>query len=218
LRTRLWLLALVVIVSAAVPMEAARDKTPPPDLSGKWKLNDDVTYRMMQGMRERGSHFGGPGGMGGGRRPGGSGGGGGRPPGGGSRPEFGRRPEHREGMPMESLDELTITQQDQVVTITDSAGRSRALQTHGKKVKDESAPGGPATVKARWKDGALEVTIKPQRGPKRTESWVITNDRKRLFLTLTLDGGPPFPMRRAYDRVEEAPAKDSSKDPAAAPS
>jgi hypothetical protein len=201
-----WMLPLLAVLLPALPARAATEKSPPPDLSGKWKLNEDVTYRMMQGMRERepGSGRGGMRGAGGGRRPGGHGGGG-RPTGDGSQ----RRPEPHGGPPvsLESLDELTITQQEGVVTITDAAGRSRVLRTDGKQVREEGSPGGPATVKAKWKDRALEVTVKPQKGPKRTESWVITNDRKRLFLTLTMDGGPRFPIRRAYDLVspEEEP-------------
>jgi hypothetical protein len=103
---------------------------------------------------------------------------------------------------LEALDEVTFVQRQGEVTITDSTGRTRKLRTDWKKVKDESAPGGPETVRARWKeDGTLEVRIKPEEGPKLTESWIITNDRKRLFLALTLDGGPPFPIRRAYDLV-----------------
>ncbi|HYN20165.1 MAG TPA: hypothetical protein VE078_04335 [Thermoanaerobaculia bacterium] len=207
-----WTLPLLAVLLPALPARAATEKNPPPDLSGRWKLNEDVTYRMMQGMRERGSG-GGPDGMrgaGGGGRPGGHGGGR-RPAGDGSR----RRPEHHGGPPvsLESLDELTITQKEGVVTITDAAGRSRVLRTDGKKVREEGAPGGPATVKAKWKDRALEVTVKPQKGPKRTESWVITNDRKRLFLTLTMDGGPRVPIRRAYDLVSQGEDQETPAPP-----
>lgn len=220
-----WKMSLLAVLVSILPALAATEKSPPPDLSGKWELNEDVTYRMMQGARERG-FGGGHGGMrgpGGGRPPGGTGGGGGRHPGGGSRPVFGDGgggPEHRERLSMESLDELTITQQEGVVTIMDSTGRSRVLHTDGKKAREEEAPGGPATVKAKWKDGALEVRVKPAEGPKRTETWVITNDRKRLFLTLTVDGGPRMPIRRAYDLVvpEEEKGEDAAAEPSLPPS
>lgn len=190
-RARILILAAMLVLPAVA--SSAREKTPPPDLSGSWKFNDDVSWRLMQGMRER--EAGPRGGM---RRPGG----GGPPPEGEGGPGGPRRPRTARVEPpafLADLDELTITQKDGAVTITDGSGRSRVLSTDGKKVRDDSGPGGPATVRASWKDGALVVKVKPEKGPGRTESWVISNDRKRLFLTITLEDGPPFPMRRAYD-------------------
>jgi hypothetical protein len=100
---------------------------------------------------------------------------------------------------MHDLDELTIVQKDGEVTITDLGGQSRVLKPGGKKVKVEG-PRGKETVRASWNDGSLVVKIKPEKGPSRTETWTPSNDGKRLFLTLSMSGGPPVPMRRAYDR------------------
>jgi hypothetical protein len=104
-------------------------------------------------------------------------------------------------MTMHDLDELKIVQADGEVTITDNGGRSRILKPTGKKVKVEG-PHGKETIRASWKDGSLVVKIKPEKGKERTETWTPSNDGKRLFLTLSMSGGPPVPMRRAYDRAE----------------
>lgn len=177
----------------------AREKAPEPDLSGTWTFNDEVTARLMQGMRDQGR--GGPGGPGGPmRRPGGGPGGPGAPPpeGGGGRMRRGH--DGPPAMAMQDLEELTIVQKDGEVTITDGGGRSRVLRPTGKKVKVDG-PQGKETVRASWKDGSLVVKVKPEKGPERTETWTPSNDGKRLFLTLSMNGGPPVPMRRAYDRA-----------------
>lgn len=219
-----WLPATVLLMAAAA--EGARKEEPAPDLSGTWKLNDEVTARLMQGMRDRqhGSGFGGSmgrrgGGGPGGGGPGGPGGPGGGFPrggGGGGRPEGGWRGEARgdhdgAGFSFHDLDEVTIVQKEDQVTLTDGAGHARVLWTDGRKVKSEEGPGGAATVRARWEDGSLVVRIKPGKGPERTESWTITNDGKRLFLTLSIDGGPPVPLQRAYDRAEATVAPGSQE-------
>jgi hypothetical protein len=104
---------------------------------------------------------------------------------------------------MEALEELTITQTGSEVTITDKEGRTRVLKTDGSKVMEERGPGGPAEVRASWeKDGTLVVKVKPEEGPKRTESFIVSNDGKHLYVTLTLEGDgrrPERKIRRAYD-------------------
>lgn len=189
---------LVLAALFVATVAGAREKAPEPDLSGTWKFNDEVTARLMQGLRDQERPaFGGPGG------PGGPGGGGspmGRP--GGTMGEGMRRgPGGPPAMAMQDMDELTIVQKDGEVTITDSGGRARVFKPDGKKVKVDG-PHGKETVRASWKDGSLVVKIKPEKGPDRIETWTPSNDGKRLFLTLSMDGGPPVPMRRAYDRGE----------------
>ncbi len=202
-RTRPLVLILAILALPGVAA-SARETPPPPDLSGTWRFNDEVTWRMMQGMREREA------GPRGGMR--------GRPGGGAPLPDAGGGPRSPRVAPVEppaflkDLDEVTIVQKDGAVTITDGSGRSRVLWTDGRKMRDESEPGGPATVRASWKDGSLVVKVKPEKGPGRTESWLVSNDRKRLFLTLTLEKDAPFPMRRAYDQV--AQVVEQAPDPA----
>jgi hypothetical protein len=208
-----WTFALFALAVIA-PAFAAEPTAPQrPQLQGKWKLNEDLTARMRESDRPAG----GPGGgahSGMRRRPGGGGGRGGGfpggPPGG---PGEGRS---RGGPPpsLTALDELTIRQQGDEVTITDQEGHVRTFKTDGSKVRDETAAGGPAELRASWeKDGTLTVKVKPDDGPKRTESYVVANDGKHLYMTLTLEGsGREFKIRRAYDPVTDETATGSGRD------
>jgi hypothetical protein len=206
----------LLVLTALVPaMAASRAEPQRPNLQGKWKLNEDLTARMREEDRPQG-RMGGfrGGGMG---RPGGGGGGGwgrrggggfpGGPPGGGR----GRPGEGRGGgeARFAALDELMIVQQAGEVTITDRDGHARVLKTDGSKVRDETAPGGPAELRASWeKDGTLTVKVKTDEGRSRTESYVVSNDGKHLYVTYLLGGNDrEFKIRRAYDPVaEEKPA------------
>jgi hypothetical protein len=146
-------------------------------------------------------------GGGGGRRGGGGGGFPGGSPGGspGGGMESPGEDRHAEGQrpSLTALNKLTITQSGNDVTITDQEGHARVLRADGSKVRDEKAPGGPTELQAIWDtDGSLTVQVKPDKGPQRTESYVVSNDGKYLYLVLTMKGGgqrPEFKIRRAYD-------------------
>jgi hypothetical protein len=201
-----WTIGLLVVISAAALLTAfSADRTPPPHpkLQGTWKLNEDLTARMREDDRPRGGlegrgGFGGMGRRGGGRRGGGFPGG---PPGGGMGDED-RRPENPRAA-LAAFDELTITQQGDQVTITDKEGRTRVLKTDGSKIRDDKAPAGPTELRASWdKNGILTVEVKPDKGPKRTESYIVSNDGQHLYLTLAIEGNgrrPEMKIRRAYD-------------------
>lgn len=98
------------------------------------------------------------------------------------------------------LDEMTIAQTAETLTITDKAGHQRDLRPNGRKVRDEGAPQGPETLKAYWsKQGNLIVEVTPEKGPRRTETYQISNDRKHLFLTISVEGPEEVRVRRVYD-------------------
>src|SRR5436305_8488191 len=221
-----WAIGLVALTAAAVLLSASASDRPEregADLHGTWKLNEDLTARMRQDDRPPG----GPGGFRGGMGRGGGGGmgrgggrrGGGFPGGPGGQPngEPGDR-ERQGGAPpsFATLDELTIAQQGDQVTIADKAGNTRVLKTDNSKVRDEKAPGGPVELRASWdRDGILTVEVKPDKGPKRTESYIVSNDGKHLYVTLTLDrNGREVKIRRAYDPApeEKAPAPEGDDD------
>lgn len=214
-----WILGLLVLAGVATLLRAD-DKAAPrhPSLAGTWTLNEDMTARMREDDQQSAPR--GNGGYGGGmgrRGGGGHRGGGGRYPGGGSpgggtegsggnsqgssesqRPNFA------------ALDRLTITQAGNQVTITDQEGHARVFRADGSKVRDDKAFGGPAEVQASWdKDGGLVVQVKPDKGPKHTESYIVSNDGKHLYIVLTLEGERGSrKIRRAYDPAtpEEKPA------------
>lgn len=186
---------------------AAAPPSKPQDLHGTWRLNEDLTARMRESERQQEGARPRFGGMAGGGRRGGPGG----TPGGGFEdpPRSGwRGPEPS----VEALAEITIEQSADRVTFTDSAGHRRSFATDNRKVRDEQLPGGPATVRAKWDDaGSLVIEMDPDKGPKRTETWVVSNDRKLLYLTVEMQGGPRpgFKIRRAYDAAAPGSAPTS---------
>jgi hypothetical protein len=245
LETTLGLLALAVtaaILPAAGPAatSASADSASPahtPSLAGTWTLNEDLTLRLQEGDRERGTrekqdygHQGGGrrgGGPGTGGPPGGPGGvgpGGDGDPGESGGPILGEMPFPREDVQRPSfvgLAELTITQQGRQVTITDKAGNVRVLTTDGSKVKDAKGPDGPTEVQAKWeKDGSLTVVVKPAKGPKRVESYIVSNDRKHLYVVFDIGGDAiraGIKIRRAYDPITPAAAPAEKPAPAETP-
>jgi hypothetical protein len=222
-----WTFGLLALAGMATLLRAADDKaaTQHPKLAGTWTLDEDLTARMRENDQQaapRGGFGGGMGrhggGRGGGRRGGGGfpGGGPGGPPGGGAEGagDDARGPEERPSFA--ALDTLAITQAGDQVTVTDQQGHARVFRADGSKVRDDKAFGGPAEVQARWdQDGSLVVQVKPDKGPKRTESYVVSDDGKHLYVVLTLEGSRGSrKIRRAYDpapaeKPEAAPPADS---------
>ncbi len=204
----------LLLGAAVLPVLAAER----PNLQGKWVLNENLTASLSARDREQGEL---PGALEGSSIPGASAR---RPPLGGPAPTEGppiggptagddplgppvpategRAPKDPP-FSLTALNELTITQVDGEITLTDKEGKTRVLKPDGSKVRDEKAPGGSAEVRTSWqKDGTLLVKVRSQSGPDVTESYVISNDRKHLYLTLVLEGDVlhrGFKIRRAYD-------------------
>jgi hypothetical protein len=215
LELTLGLLALATTISmtATLPAAAADAPASPPSLQGTWTLNEDLTARMRESDQQHGAKGGAGGGFhhggggGGGRRGGGGGRGGGTSgdPGSSTATTDATADAHPENQhpSFAALQELTIAQQGHQVTITDKDGHSRVLTADGSKVKDPKALGGPAETQASWdKDGSLVVQTKPDKGPKRTESYIVSDDGKHLYIVLDVEGDgkrPEFKIRRAYD-------------------
>jgi hypothetical protein len=212
-----WTLGLLALAGTATLLRGA-DKAAPqhPSLTGTWTLNEDLTARMREDDQQSAPHNGAFGG-GMGRRGGGGHRGGGRYPGGGSpgggtegSAEAPREQGEGQRPNFAALDTLTITQAGNQVTVTDQEGHARVFRADGSKVRDDKAFGGPAEVQASWDpEGGLVVQIKPDKGPKRTESYIVSNDGKHLYIVLTLEGDRGTrKIRRAYDPAppEEKPA------------
>jgi hypothetical protein len=205
----------VMLVQAALPGRSA--ETRQPNLQGSWKVNADLTARLTKDQAQEGEgHAGGGTGDHGHQGLGGMGpiGGGdnGSPPGVGdwSLAKVRRDAEARREV-VAFLDSLTIVQQAGQITITDQSGHARVLKPDGSKVRDQG-PAGPAQLRASWdRDGSLLVEVKPDKGTRRTEAYVVSNDRKHLFLTVTIPGQQDQ-IVRAYD---PAPAPTAPPPPPA---
>ena len=224
-------MAVLSALAIAPPSPAPAAEARRPNLQGSWSFNAYLTAQIAQHQQEDKRGEGSPGGARGPGRRGGEGGGGG---GGGSRGS--RRPDAGEASAGggeaaasseggdqerhggEALDVPTIAQDGEQITITDHRGRARVVRADGHKVRSEPAPGRAVEQKASWdKEGALQVEIKADKGERRIESYLVSNDGKHLYLTVTGGGGarPGRETIRAYDRADPQPAPP---DASAAPS
>src|SRR6185369_7784884 len=227
---RLMLAGLCLTVSAGFPAfftssDKKQDKAPP-DLSGIWKINEDLSQTPQQGARESRPQGGV---MGGERGGGGRGGGGGMGRrgcgscGGGDRGGAGEagRPDGPGGPDGGSYDEqdgvMTITWAAPQITVEYPNNRKRVYFTDGRKIKEDLPGGRTVKTRASWTDGgSLEVVTKLDNGMTRTEIFEISNDGRRLFVIIGLEGRGPEPVKfhRVYDKFD---AKDKEEDEDADP-
>jgi hypothetical protein len=184
--------------------------------SNTWKLNLDESEKLHDKMRQaRGSeHGGGGGGRGGGFGGGGMGGGmgghggyggghhgGGGMGGGGDSTSSGNDDAMRETM--RRLDEppetLTIKQEDGAFLVGDDSGQIRHLYPDGRTANTDEGE-----VKTQWRGDELVTETIPARGPQLRETFAMSPDGRRLFVTAHFEprGGGAVDVRRVYDAAE----------------
>jgi hypothetical protein len=217
-----WLLGFIGTWSALLLQPALPGRCGEPrqqDLHGSWTLNLDLTARLdkdqhaeesgQRGEGGGGHHREGLGGMG----P--TGGNHGDPTSSDWSPAKERHDNDARKEAVALLDSITIVQQGNQVTITDQSGHARVLKVDGSKVRDQG-PAGAAQLRATWdRDGSLVIEVKPDKGTRRTESYLVSNDGKHLYLTVAVSGQRD-PVLRAYDLVP-APAAPAVPAAPAAP-
>ncbi len=224
-RRLLAALAMALGLAWAHPAPCRAADAGSPNLAGAWQLNPELTERLMQkqsggtagegGGKEsgHGKHQGGMDAFGGG--PQGEGGMGVPRPAGAP-----HEPDHHElGITFALRDRFTIAQEGNQIVLSDGQGGAVTVRTDGRRVHAASMPGGPAEVRASWeRDGTLKLEVRPDRGPKRTESYVVSNDRKHLYVTITAlrVSGETVQLIRAFDQTPSAEPKAEGA-PAAAP-
>jgi hypothetical protein len=182
--------------------------------SGTWKLNADESDKLRDKMKQarggeegrgargggggRGGGFGG--GMGGGGRYGGRRGGGG---GTGGDPGAGGADGMRETMRRldEPSESLTIKQEEDAFLVGDDAGQIRRLHPDGRAMKTDNGEG---EVKTRWHGDELVSETTPARGPKLRETFALSPNGKKLFVTTHFEprGGGAVDVKRVYDEGE----------------
>jgi hypothetical protein len=203
----MWVGAALAMVLAVAGTSAADDT---PDLSGRWKLNDersdDARKKMQEAKEGAGRGKGGIGGLGplgpGPRGGGPMGGGpmGGRPLGG--RPRLPDDATRTTGPTRELTDPpkmLVITQAAGEVTFDNGDETVLRLRPDGRKVKRN---GGAVELKGRWKDGELVVEAEREEGPKTVTTYRVTSDRQELQVTTRILGQvDELVIRRIYDAV-----------------
>jgi hypothetical protein len=176
-----------------------------PNLSGKWFLDRDASDSPESAMRESG-------GAGSSRGGGGMGHGHGGRHGHSSASDDGGRASDDGSMQdaLRRTQTLEIRHEEPRISIIDATGRERVLYTDGRKVEEERSSGGTTKVTTRWRDGHVEITSSPEKGPKITETYAVTADHSQLTVTTTFQGGRrDVTIRRVYQATP--PASPSSR-------
>jgi hypothetical protein len=206
---------LVILGLAVGRGRLAAAETQPQNLAGSWVINPELSSNLMRDENgENGAvstepqqhvHRGGS--------PDPFGGGGPMGDGGLSKQQQAKSdaapPPRPSGTGLSALDRLVIAQQPGQVSITDRDGRTRTLKSDGSKVKGEESPDGAAEFRARWEgDGTLRVEVRPAKGRRHVELWVVSNDRKHLYLTIESQNAEGVTSRviRAYDPMMTGPS------------
>jgi hypothetical protein len=93
---------------------------------------------------------------------------------------------------------LTIKQEDGAFLIGDDSGQIRRLHPDGHTVQ---ADNGEGQVKTRWNGDDLVTETIPARGPQLRETFALSPDGRRLFVTAHFEPrwGGAVDVRRVYD-------------------
>ena len=197
---------------SAGPQKEAEQR---PSLTGTWKLNRDLTYDMGRLMKEleaarvkaakeaRDGKKGKEGGEGkegerADRPPEGSGGRG------APTEEQKKRMQEIRAI-MEPPEQLTISDEGTVVSITDDKGRVRRYTTDGRKEKQKTEAG-EVEIKARWKGETLEVETDLGNGLQVFETYANWVQDKQLVVTVLIASsryrGAGQSLQRVYDAAQ----------------
>jgi len=182
--------------------EQARAEASHADLSGRWiydrEASDDARQKMREAVEGRGSQ---------GREDGGAGtvGSGMDRTGPTAPPLAGLEDEvPREAIRavIEPAEEITVKQAGAEVSIEETFGRTRVLHADGKKYKTEN---GTAQTRTVWKEGALVVETKHDRGTTVTETWELVPDASRLVVQVRMQrgSGSRVVLKRVYERPKD---------------
>jgi hypothetical protein len=97
--------------------------------------------------------------------------------------------------------ELTITQSEAEIVVSETPGGHRSYYPNGKTYKADE---GQSNVKSSWRDGKLVFEKRNVQGWRLTETWELSADRGRLTIDQRFEGGhrPKATVKRVYDRIE----------------
>ena len=104
---------------------------------------------------------------------------------------------------MRRLDEppemLTIKQEDGAFLVGDDSGQIRHLYPDGRTANTDEGE-----VKTQWRGDELVTETIPARGPHLRETFALSPDGRRLFVTAHFEprGGGAVDVRRVYDAAE----------------
>jgi hypothetical protein len=174
---------LAVAANGGSPQSSGTAHDATADLSGVWKLNQELTDDPAKVMRTSGGHGPGMHGRGGGRE--------------GMDPQQIRARRQL----LEAPSRLTITQTDNSVTLTESDGRVQPLTTDNQPQRLQLGTQ-TVDVKSRWDGGRLIKEMSLGDGMTLTDMYTATAEPRQLHVTVKLDGAhlpQPINFRRVYD-------------------
>jgi hypothetical protein len=101
-------------------------------------------------------------------------------------------------------DAMTVTQAESEILVEEAPGQTRDLYPNGRTYRTDE---GATQIRTAWKDGKLVVERKNVRGWRLVETWDLAPDRSRVVIHLLLEGGsrPKVSLTRVYDRDEGKP-------------
>ena len=195
----------LLITFTAVPGNGASSEAPP-DLSGDWQLNEELSEDPREAMRRSRSGRGGFGAQG---RGGGGGRGGGFGRGGRGQGGFGRgggrggEQQGRGGAGGERMNRFSLEHQDPQLTFRFEDGQARTLTTDGE-TRTHQHPSGEVRTEASWRGNQLVIKRQHDGGRKVKETYQLDAESGRLLVTTKLEGGArSMSFRRVYDSVAE---------------
>ena len=174
------------------------------DLSGTWRINDDLSDDPREVLQKKMEE------MGGGRSDGsrgGRGGGGGHKGGGGYGGNGGvnhEQMQERFRQLEQARRSMVILQEGGEVTMIYASGDTMTIVPDGKQHKRDTLLG-EAETKAKWKDFALEVTTKGPQGAEMTRLYRISNEGRLevvVFVQLPRDN-ERVEIVTVYDEVKK---------------
>jgi len=103
-------------------------------------------------------------------------------------------------------EQLTITQSDTLVTVTDDAGWTRELIPTSQRMREELGQGGPAEIVTRWKGDKLVTARFLDAGGTYSESFELNRKTGRLTLQMSFRAGRmprAIEATRVYERENQ---------------
>jgi hypothetical protein len=98
---------------------------------------------------------------------------------------------------------LRIEQNEQQISITDDAGRTKTLYPDGKKHKEQGSGEQSIATKTRWDGDRLVAEGKVGHSGKLTETYELSSNGKQLYVSSRFDSSQlaaPLTIRRVYDQ------------------
>jgi hypothetical protein len=173
-----------------------------PDFSGHWRLNEALSSGLPASKPAEGASSE-PGKDGGGEAPVD-----GSEKGGGARGHRGAAPGASDNDPRGEAETKTSPEinvlQTEMEIVVDEKGSVAHYYPNGHTYKADE---GNSDVRSLWRGDQLVFEKKSRQGWRLTQTWQLSPDRRRLTVTLHVEGGrrPKADLKRVYDRIDAQP-------------